>query len=89
MFNPDKKMKQKFGTPYYIAPEVLSGSYDFKCDMWSCGVILYILICGRPPFDGSNDRQILEAVMKGTPDYSGRLWAKVSSEGKDIVEKLI
>lgn len=89
MFNPDKKMKQKFGTPYYIAPEVLTGSYDSKCDMWSCGVILFILISGRPPFDGNNDREILESVIAANPDYSGRLWSKVSAEGKDIVKQLL
>jgi calcium-dependent protein kinase len=71
-------MNKTYGTPYYIAPEVLKGSYTEMCDMWSCGVILYILLSGRPPFDGDNDTQILENVSKGSPDFNGPLWGKVS-----------
>lgn len=55
-------MKTKAGTPYYISPEVLAGSYDQSCDIWSAGVILYILLSGVPPFFGDTDPEILEAV---------------------------
>ena len=72
-FDKEKKMSQKFGTPYYIAPEVLKKNYDEKCDLWSIGVIMYILLCGYPPFNGANDKQIIEAVLKGKFTLEGIL----------------
>ena len=59
-FDPDEKMSQLFGTAYYIAPEILlSKKYDEKCDLWSIGVIMYILLTGMPPFDGKDDNIIM------------------------------
>lgn len=82
-------MNQKYGTPYYIAPEVLKKNYDQKCDLWSCGVILYILLCGYPPFNGSTDKQIVQAVLAGKFHIDEPEWAEVSTEAKDLVGKLL
>jgi len=89
MFDPKKKMDQKFGTPYYIAPEVLKKSYNEKCDLWSCGVILYTLLCGYPPFNGPNDKAILESVQKGKYTTDEPEWDGVSVAAKDFVRKLL
>ena len=68
-FLSGNKMKQTIGTAYYIAPEVLMENYSEECDIWSCGVILYILLCGYPPFNGRNDDEILNAVKRTTFSY--------------------
>jgi calcium-dependent protein kinase len=85
----DEKLTLKVGTPYYIAPEVIEKNYDNKCDMWSCGVILYVLLSGYPPFDGETDELIMQAVSTGHYDITSEEWNDVSDEAKKLVSKLL
>jgi calcium-dependent protein kinase len=82
-------MTTKAGTPYYISPEVLAGDYDEKCDIWSAGVILYILLSGVPPFYGDTDPQILESVKKGVFTFDIAEFKAVSDSAKDLIKKMI
>eukprot|EP01017_Pseudomicrothorax_dubius_P047573 TRINITY_DN8567_c0_g1_i2.p1 TRINITY_DN8567_c0_g1~~TRINITY_DN8567_c0_g1_i2.p1 ORF type:complete len:346 (-),score=67.45 TRINITY_DN8567_c0_g1_i2:161-1198(-) len=88
-FNPNQKMSQKFGTPYYIAPEVIRRKYDEKCDVWSVGVIAYILLCGYPPFNGPNDRAIMDKVIKGQYTFDTHEWSTVSDPAKNFIRKAL
>lgn len=89
IFAQGEKMDQKYGTPYYIAPEVLNNNYDEKCDLWSIGVILYILLCGYPPFNGANDDQIIKRVKQGKYRTDDEEWTNISPEAIDLVNRLL
>lgn len=86
---PKVKMNQAFGTSYYIAPEVLYTDYDEKCDVWSIGVIMYILLSGKPPFDGEADKEICRKVKEGKYSLAGEEWDEISLEAKDLLKKLL
>ena len=88
-FDPKSKMNTKVGTAYYVAPEVLEGNYTEKCDVWSAGVILYILLSGEPPFNGANDREIYKAISKMIYQFPYNKWKKISKNAIDLIEKCL
>ena len=77
------------GTPPYIAPEIQGENYTEKCDIWSCGVMLYILICGYAPFNGENDREIIAKIKKGSFSFPSTEWSTISTDLKRFIQKLL
>ena len=84
-----KRMKSKVGTLYYISPEIIKGNYDEKCDIWACGVILYILLCGYPPFSGSNDKEVYNIITQVKYDFNQPTWKNVSKYAKDLIKNML
>ena len=76
-------------TGNFCAPEVLSGVYSQKCDVWSIGVIFYMLLSGKAPYDGSIGKQLNAAVIKDDLDFSGPIWHRVSSQAKDLISRML
>ena len=89
LFLEGKKQKAFVGSSYYIAPEVIRGKYDEACDLWSIGVIMYIMLTGTPPFNGDDDDDILRAVSSGEYDTNLPTYTKLSNNAKDLITKLL
>jgi len=83
-------LKTACGTPSYVAPEILSGCpYGFEVDMWSCGVILYVLMCGFPPFYAEADADLYALIQSGTYSFPSPYWDNISDIAKDLIQRLI
>lgn len=89
VYDPEKPLEEKLGTPYYIAPEVLNKNYNSKCDIWSVGVITYILLSGTPPFNGADDKEIMKKVREGKVHFDGVNWNKIGNEAKSFIKLLL
>jgi len=89
VFQKEKSEHLLIGSAYYIAPEVLSRNYSELCDLWSCGVIMYILLTGRPPFNGINEDEIMKKIKEGNYDLSKYPWGVISDDAKDLVKGLL
>ena len=84
-----RPMSARVGTPYYLAPEVLRRRYGKACDMWSVGVVMYMLLCGYPPFNGHTDEEVFATIRRGRCHFSKSDWSGVSGEGRDFVRRLL
>eukprot|EP00252_Welwitschia_mirabilis_P016128 TRINITY_DN3564_c0_g1_i1.p1 TRINITY_DN3564_c0_g1~~TRINITY_DN3564_c0_g1_i1.p1 ORF type:complete len:443 (+),score=81.87 TRINITY_DN3564_c0_g1_i1:259-1587(+) len=88
-FTPGEKLQGTVGSPFYIAPEILSGGYDQAVDVWSAGVILYILLSGIPPFWGKTKSKIFQAIKEADIQFPKDSWGNVSSSAKDLISKML
>lgn len=90
---PDKLVRGRCGTPGYVAPEILgaakNGGYENNVDMFSAGVIMYILLCGYEPFYGESEKDLIDENKKAKVEYPDDDWEFVSVEGRDLVEKML
>ncbi len=88
-FADEEHMHQAVGSTYYVAPEVLLGNYTEKCDLWSMGVITYMMLSGSPPFWGNNDQLIRNRIIRGQYSVSDKVFKNVSKSGKDFIASLL
>ncbi|KAM3685024.1 hypothetical protein ACB098_11G089300 [Castanea mollissima] len=88
-FKPGERFSDVVGSPYYVAPEVLRKLYGPEADVWSAGVILYILLSGVPPFWAESEQGIFEQVLHGDLDFTSEPWPSISESAKDLVRKML
>jgi serine/threonine protein kinase len=83
-------LRTSCGTPLYVAPEILMGkSYGYAVDMWSVGVLVYILLCGNPPFRNKDTKQLYRSICSGKLEFRDECWCKISEEAKDFISSLL
>jgi len=88
-FEPGQVLTTKAGTPYYVAPQVLAGKYDELSDLWSVGVIMYVMLCGYPPFFGETDAEVLSKVRLGNFSFNATDWKNISEDAKGLIRLLL
>eukprot|EP00271_Cylindrocystis_brebissonii_P021723 TRINITY_DN7933_c0_g1_i1.p1 TRINITY_DN7933_c0_g1~~TRINITY_DN7933_c0_g1_i1.p1 ORF type:complete len:193 (+),score=34.91 TRINITY_DN7933_c0_g1_i1:131-709(+) len=90
IFRPGQPITETVGTPNYLAPEVLEGKYGPECDVWSAGIVLFILLSGGPPFWAINQNDGTLELMKSKPlELMGGVWNSISPPAKNLVRRML
>ncbi|XP_047980288.1 calcium-dependent protein kinase 8-like [Salvia hispanica] len=88
-FKPGERFNEIVGSPYYMAPEVLKRNYGPEIDIWSAGVILYILLCGVPPFWAESEQGVAQAIIRSVVEFKRDPWPRVSNSAKELVKRML
>lgn len=88
-FEKNVRVLERVGNPYFMSPEVIIGNFDSKCDVWSLGVMIYVLLAGSPPFVGSTETDIMNSVLTSELLFEGKKWKKISEEAKNLMKSLL
>ena len=83
------KLSGVTGTVYYCSPEIVNDKYDFECDEWACGVMMYILFVNNPPFQGESEEEIFSKILKDEPNLDIKPLKDISENCKDLIKKLL
>ncbi|KAJ8765345.1 hypothetical protein K2173_012042 [Erythroxylum novogranatense] len=88
-YKPGEYFSDVVGSPYYVAPEVLRKYYGPEADVWSAGIILYILLSGVPPFSAETEKGIFRQILQGKLDFDSAPWPSISDSAKDLIRKML
>lgn len=89
-FDPDQKLSISLGSPLYMAPEIVNHKpYNNTVDIWSIGIIAYIILCGKPPFAGASKDDIFDSIRHKNPHFGGSTWSNISDDAKNFVRECL
>jgi len=87
-FRKGDSFKTRAGTYLYVAPEVVNGYYDERCDLWSCGIIIYAMLSGSPPWEGEAEHEVLGEIEAGKIYFDDNVWEEISETPKELIRML-
>eukprot|EP00928_Gymnodinium_smaydae_P063002 TRINITY_DN46710_c0_g1_i1.p1 TRINITY_DN46710_c0_g1~~TRINITY_DN46710_c0_g1_i1.p1 ORF type:complete len:492 (-),score=87.01 TRINITY_DN46710_c0_g1_i1:132-1607(-) len=82
-------LTSKVGSIHFMAPDMIAGAYGNKCDIWSCGVLTYVMLCGSPPFSGENDAVISQAILAGSFEFMQAAWGLISDAAQELIKSMM